>query len=208
MKLAALTLALLIGGAGYAETQKSYLNPSYGNIQVSDIAKPAQPYKLKLKVEFQRNGQHRPAVDALLRSQVSAALESAGFATVVPDSDSVSNEFSITVNNVADLDEARRKGFGTGLTFGLKGSTATDNYEMQATVTIAGKTVTKSGYKTAIETIIGHGKIPPGVTGISLTDAVNAAFEQLVFQFLRDPSVAEFSKKPASASNTPQPATP
>ncbi len=205
MKIAALTLAILIGGAGYAQAPKSYLDPSYGKIQASDIVKPAQPFTLKLVVEFQRNGKHLPSVDGLLRSRVSDALESSGFATVVPDSASVADELSVVVNNIADLGEARRKGFITGSTFFLKGSTVTDNYEMQATITIAGKTVTRSGYKEAIQTIIGRGKVPAGIAGITLTDAVYKAFEQLVFQFLRDLPVAEFTKSSPSISNSPQP---
>jgi hypothetical protein len=186
MKRIVIVIALLISGAGYAAASKSYVDPSYGKVKYADIIKPAQPYKLKLNVEFQTNGQHRPRVDNILMKQVDRVIRESGFAIPVPDSEASSDQLTIVVNNIADLDEARRKGYVTGSTFFLKGSTVTDYYEMQATITIAGKTITKSGYKHAIHTTIGHTKAPEGVPAMTTDEAFGKVVEELVLNFLGD----------------------
>ena len=148
MKRTAIVLTFLICGAGYAAASKSYVDPSYGKVQYSDIVKPAQPYKLKLKVEFQRNGQHLPQVDGVIMRQVDRVIRATGFAIPVPDGETGSDEISIVLNNIADIAQAKKKGYVTGSTFYLKGSVVTDYYEMQASATIAGKTLTKSATST------------------------------------------------------------
>ena len=166
-RTAIITLALLICGAGYATASKSYVDPSYGKVQYSDIIKPAQPYKLRLKVEFQRNGQHLPQVDSELMRQVDHVIRATGFAIPIPEGEAGADELSIVVNNIADLAEAKRKGYVTGGTLFLKGSVVTDYYEMHATATIASRTIAKSGYKHAIHTTIGRAKGPEGVPAMT-----------------------------------------
>jgi hypothetical protein len=109
------------------------------------------------------------------------------------------------VNNIADLAEARKKGFATGSTFFLKGSVVTDNYEMQATATIGGRTVSKSGYKGAILTAIGHASGPEGVAPMTVTEAFNKVVEQLILQFIRDLPTTELNQTLNPAANAPQP---
>jgi hypothetical protein len=205
MKKTVILLGLFICGAAYAATPKSYVDPSYGKIQYDNLVKPAQPYRLKLKVEFQRNGQHLAAVDSELLQQVDSVVRASGFAAPVGDGESASDSLTIVVNNIADLAEARRKGFGTGSTLYLKGSVVTDNYEMQATAAIAGKTVSKSGYKEAILTVIGHASGPEGVPAMTVTEAFNKVVEQLILQFLRDLPTTELNQITAPAPTAPQP---
>jgi hypothetical protein len=109
------------------------------------------------------------------------------------------------VNNIADLAEARKKGFATGSTFFLKGTVVTDNYEMQAIATIGGKTVSKSGYKGAILTAIGHASGPEGVPPMTVTDAFNKVVEQLILQFLRDLPTTELNQTLTPGASAPQP---
>jgi hypothetical protein len=204
MKKTAIVLGLFLCGTAYASTSKSYVDTSYGRIQYSDIVKPAQPYKLKLKVEFQRNGQHLPAVDGQLMQQVDSVVRASGFGAPVGDVESASDTLTIVVNNIADLAEARKKGFATGSTFFLKGTVVTDNYEMQATATIGGKTVSKSGYKGAILTAIGHASGPEGVPPMSVTEAFNKVVEQLILQFLRDLPTTELNQTLTPGASAPQ----
>jgi PEGA domain len=204
MKRTAIVLGLFLCGTACASTSKSYVDTSYGKIQYSDIVKPAQPYKLKLKVEFQRNGQHLPAVDSQLMQQVDSVVRASGFAAPVGDSESGSDSLTIVVNNIADLAEARKKGFATGSTFFLKGTVVTDNYEMQATATIGGKTVSKSGYKGAILTAIGHASGPEGVPPMNVTEAFNKVVEQLILQFLRDLPTTELNPSLAPVPSASQ----
>jgi hypothetical protein len=186
MKKIVIILALLISGTEFSAAAKSYVDPSYGKVKYADIIKPAQPYKLKLNVEFQTNGQHRPRVDSVLMKQVDRVIRESGFAIPVPDSEPGSDQLTIVVNNLADLDEARRKGYVTGSTFFIKGSTVTDYYEMQATITIAGKTITKSGYKHAIHSTIGHAKGPEGLPAMTTEEAFDKVVEELILNFLGD----------------------
>jgi hypothetical protein len=204
MKKVAIALGLFLCGAAYASTSKSYVDTSYGRIQYSDIVKPAQPYKLKLKVEFQRNGQHLAAVDGQLMQQVDSVVRASGFGAPVGDAESTSDTLTIVVNNIADLAEARKKGFATGSTFFLKGTVVTDNYEMQATATIGGKTVSKSGYKGAILTAIGHASGPEGVPPMNVTEAFNKVVEQLILQFLRDLPTTELNQTLTPGASAPQ----
>jgi hypothetical protein len=205
MKKTAIVLGLFLCGTAYASTSKSYVDTSYGRIQYSDIVKPAQPYKLKLKVEFQRNGQHLSAVDGQLMQQVDSVVRASGFGAPVGDAESASDTLTIVVNNIADLAEARKKGFATGSTFFLKGTVVTDNYEMQAIATIGGKTVSKSGYKGAILTAIGHASGPEGVPPMTVTDAFNKVVEQLILQFLRDLPTTELNQTLTPGASAPQP---
>ncbi|MGD0801903.1 MAG: hypothetical protein ABR906_11355 [Terracidiphilus sp.] len=186
MKRIVIILALLVGGSGYAVASKSYVDPSYGKVQYSDIVKPAQPYRVRLVVEFQRNGQHLPAVDGELMKQVNRVIQASGFAIQVSGGDTSMDELDITVNNVADLGEARRKGFETGATFFLKGSTVTDYYEMSATAKIAGQTITKTGYKHAIHTTVGLARGPKDLPSMTVDEAFSKVVEQLVLNFLGD----------------------
>ena len=55
--------------------------------------------------------------------EVDRVIRKSGFAIPVPDGEAAANELDVIVNNVADLAEAKRKGFVTGSTFFLKGST-------------------------------------------------------------------------------------
>ncbi len=193
MKRTAIVLTLLICGAGYAAASKSYVDPSYGKVQYSDIVKPAQPYKLKLNVEFQRNGQHLPQVDSAIMRQVDRVIRATGFAIPVTDGEAGSDEISIVLNNIADIAQAKKKGYVTGSTFYLKGSVVTDYYEMQASATIAGKIITKSGYKHAIHTTIGLAKGPKGVPSMTAAEAVDKVVEELILNFLGDLQKSELN---------------
>jgi hypothetical protein len=57
---------------------------------------------------------------------------------------------------------------------------------MQATATIAGKTITKSGYKHAIHSTIGHAKGPEGIPAMTTEEAFGKVVEELVLNFLGD----------------------
>ncbi len=205
MKKATIVLAILIAGAGYAGASKSYVDPSYGKVHYSDIVKPAQPYSVRLKVHFQLNGQPHPGADKVLMQEVDRVIRKSGFAIPVPDGEAAANELDVIVNNVADLAEAKRKGFVTGSTFFLKGSTVTDYYEMEATATIAGKTISKSGYKHAIHSTIGLAKGPKDVPGMTVEQAFAQVVEELILNFLGDLQKEHFDSAEAVPAALPPP---
>lgn len=118
---------------------KSYLDPSQPKIGYTDLTRPSKPIPLKLTTEFQRNGEPNPKANATLLDGSSRILRASGM--IEPDGQNSVGSMHITVNNVADIATAATKGFGTGLTFGLIGSTVSDNYELTMQITINDKTI-------------------------------------------------------------------
>ena len=110
-------------------SSKSFLDPSFPKVAYEDLKKKNEPLRLKLVVEFQRNGEPYPKADAVLRDNAERILRASG--VVTPVADAGQGEVKIVVNNIADLGSARAKGFGTGLTFGLVGTTGTDANQMK-----------------------------------------------------------------------------
>jgi len=180
---------------------KSFVDPSIPKVSYDDVKRRAEPLKLKLVVEFQRNGEHLPKVDSTLRDNTERVLRGTG--VIVAANDQTAGEIKIVVNNIADLASARAKGFGTGLTFGLASSTVTDAYEMALTITINGKTISRSAVKHSLFTIIGHGKVPEGVESIPANVAFERVLEQMILRVLHEmQSTGELTqvKLPAPAS--------
>jgi hypothetical protein len=163
---------------------KSYVAPEYGRATYADIARPSEPYRIKISVEFQRNGAHMPRVDKELMGHVDRVVRATGFA--VPATQDASGELKVVVNNIADLGEAKRKGFGTGLTFGLAGTIVTDYYEMQASLSINDKVIRRAGYKHALHSTIGLKKAPEGLEPMKTSEAFGKVVEQLILNFIND----------------------
>lgn len=164
--------------------QKSYVDPRYGRATYGDIIRRPEPYKLKIVVEFQRNGKHLPQVDKELMEHVERIVRGSGFA--VPASESTAGELKVIVNNVGDVGKAAAKGFSTGLTLGLVGSTLTDNYEMEAILSIKGKVIKRTDYKHAIHTTVGRTSGPEGAEPMTVSAAFGKVVEQLILNFLND----------------------
>ena len=88
-------------------TTKSYVDPGYGRATYDDITRRSEPYKVKIIVEFQRNGKHIPQVDSELMGHVERVVRGTGFA--VPATQDTSGELKVIVNNVAYLGKAAAK---------------------------------------------------------------------------------------------------
>ena len=176
----ALSCSLLSG----CISSKSFIDPSIPKVSYDDIKKRSEPLKLKLLVEFQRNGEHFPKVDSTLKDNTERVLRGTG--VIVPVDDHSAGEIKVVVNNIADVGSARAKGFGTGLTFGLAGSTVTDAYEMTITITANGKTVSRTAIKHSIFTLIGNGTLPNGVESIPANVAFGRVLEQMILRALQE----------------------
>ena len=163
---------------------KSFVDPSAQKFTYDDIKRRVESVKLRLSVEFQRHGLPYPKADPSLKDSAERTLRATG--VIIPtDVDSV-GEIKIIVNNTADTATAAAKGFGTGLTFGLIGSTVQDNYELTMTITIKGRTITKSGIKHSIFTTIGNAAAPEGVQTSPSVVAFSKVLEQMILQALKD----------------------
>ncbi len=163
---------------------KSFVDPSSQKFTYEDIKRRNEPVNLRLSVEFQRHGSPYPRAEPTLRDSAERTLRATGLITPT-DVDSV-GEIKIIVNNTADLATAAAKGFGTGLTLGLIGSTVQDNYELTMTITIKGKTITKSGIKNSIFTTIGNAAAPDGVQTSPPGVTFSKVLEQMILQALKE----------------------
>lgn len=173
-------ISLLFGGC---VSVKSYVDPTTSHAGYQDITRRSTPYEWQIATEFQRNGEHLPKVDKELQANVERVVRASGMA--IPASTG-NTQLKIVVNNIADTGAAAAKGFGTGLTLGLAGSTVADNYEMTATLTVDGKIVRSDTYKHALHTAVGNTTPPAGVEVTSPAAAFNKVIEQLVLDFLKE----------------------
>ncbi len=183
MKLIGLALAIVFMLTGCMST-KSFIDPTYPKVSYEAVTKKTQPLKLNLVVEFQRNGESYPRANPLLKDNAERILRATG--VVTPTLGGSDGEMKITVNNIADTAGAAAKGFGTGLSFGLVGTTVTDAYEMSVAITVNGKTVTRSGIKHAFHTAIGNTTIPAGLETIPPDIAFQKVLEQMLLLALQD----------------------
>lgn len=162
---------------------KSYVDPGFESVAYSDIKSPAARHQVVLETEFQRNGEHLPAVDSELRNHVERSLRATG---VVAPEFGGTTVINVVVNNVADIAAARAKGFGTGLTFGAAGSTVADYYEISITMTVNGREV-KTDYEHALHTTVGNASPPfPEVEATTIADGFGQIVEQAILKFVKD----------------------
>jgi hypothetical protein len=179
-------LALALAGAVLSGcmSPRAFVDPSFPKVSYDDVKKRSTPLRLRVSVEFQRNGEPFPKADATLRDNTERVLRASG--VIVPVSDPGDGEMKVVVNNIADRGAAAARGFATGFTFGLVGTTVTDAYEMSVTITTHGKTITRSAVKHALHTAIGNTDIPAGLEPIPINIAFQRVLEQMLLRVLQD----------------------
>ncbi len=163
---------------------RSFVDPGQPKLTYEALNKRSEPLKLKLTVQFQRNGDPLPRADSTLRDNTERILRGTG--VVTPVENGQEGEIKVVVNNIADTGQAAAKGFGSGLTFGLVGTTVMDAYEMSVTITANGKTVTRTAIKHAIFTAIGNTSLPEGIEAVPINVAFGRVLEQMLLRALQD----------------------
>lgn len=181
-------IAIVAGAASGCISHKSYVDPSVQAGTYETVARQNDPLRLRIESKFLRNGEALPKADSMLHDAVERTLRGSG--TVLPMSESGDGVFSVTLNNIADLGGAVAQGVGTGLTFGLAGTTVVDRYEMTVSITARGKTVNRSGVRHALYTAIGNTSTPEGVKVMSPAEAFQKVVESMLLSVLRDMQAA------------------
>ena len=92
---------------------------------------------------------------------------------------------TIKIDNIADIAEAMKKGFGTGLTCGAKGPTVTDGYRITIVYADANGTIEKQ-YEHALHSTIGRTKPPTDAAPTTPVQAVDQVVEDALIHFIRD----------------------
>jgi len=178
----ALSLTSLL--AAGCMTVKTAVDPAYGTTKYEDIARPTEPYRWKVSVQFLRNGDPVQKADSTLRDSVERVLRASS--VVIPTPDATSGEIRVVLNNVTDMKAAAAKGFGSGLTFGLVGTTVTDYYEMEVTIAADGRNFHKSGIRHALISAVGNKSLPEGLEPLPPTTAFNKLVEQMLLNALKE----------------------
>ncbi len=163
---------------------KSYVDPAFPKATYDDVKKRSEPLRLKLVVEFQRNGEHFPKADSTLRDDVDRVLRASGIIT--PTSEGQDGQIKVVMNNIGAVGGAVAKGVATGLTLGLVGSTVTDAYEMDVTINVKGKELHRPAVKHALHTAIGNTSTPEGVEVMPPSTAFGRVVEQMLLHILRE----------------------
>ena len=106
-----------------------YLDKGTPEVPASQFVKPATPQPSQFVFEFQTNGAPNANATKFLKEQVDKQIRDSGLFSTVTDTPASNGALlTLTLNNLANMDEAMKKGFLTGLTFGAKGSIVTDGY--------------------------------------------------------------------------------
>lgn len=177
---AATTLALSLTGC---ITPQSYVDPGLHDATWTVVQKPASVHAVNTTIEFYRNGERFTRADKQVRGAVERALSKSGVFALQGQGAPAS--LTIKVDNIADIGEAMKKGFGTGLTFGAKGTTVTDGYRITIVYNDGNGTIEKK-YEHALHTTIGKTKPPTNAAPTTPVQAFDQVIEDAVIHFIRD----------------------
>jgi hypothetical protein len=167
---------------------KSYVDPTLPKVSYGDLLARSDRKPVALIVAFHRNGEPVGTEASTPVKSVRDVVEKSNLFSALLDQpqDGVS-ELKIVLDNVVDTGDAAAKGALTGLTFGAKGSQATDGYIMTATFRAPGKQPVTKVYRHAIHSTIGNIDAPAGlVAEESPLAAFDKVVEGLVLNLLRD----------------------
>jgi hypothetical protein len=181
-----LTTAALLTGC-----VKPYLDPGTKEVARSEFRQIEQPKPVHMVFEFQTKGAPNARATKFLAEQVTQQIKGSGlFAGLdAPGSPEVA-VLQVTLNNVPVTSEndAFAKGFGTGLTFGLIGSSVSDGYICTVSYLAPGSTtpIVKTA-RHAIHTTVGNHAPPPGaIAAADTTEAVRTMTRQILSNALFD----------------------
>ncbi len=188
-RLRSLSLGLLITASALLTGCASfYLDPATKDVPAAEMPKVAQPKPVKLNFEFQTRGAPNSAATSYLQTAVTDQIKATGlFSTLdAPPGGAI---LDVKLNNIPLNDDSpAAKGFVTGFTFGLVGSTVADGYECKISYLAPGQTtpivkVTRH----AIHTTLGASSPPPGTVRVdSANDAVMKMTHAVISNALRD----------------------
>ena len=185
--IAGVVLALAgLGGLGGCAS--FYIDRSGPTVGVADIVKTKDSRPVQLFYEYQTRGIANARATAATSDAVRLVVIDSNLFTSVSALPAAGRRLVIAINNVpiTSAAEARAKGFVTGLTFGLAGTTVADGIACTATL-FDGEVVTASASaQSAVYTTIGAASAPPGLTAMQPADALREIVTQLTWRVLRD----------------------
>ena len=178
-----LALSILAGCASV------YVDSNTKEIDASQFKKPNSTHAVQFLFEFQTNGVPNDFATHKLRPLVVDQIQTSGlFSSVSEDPVSTGALLGVVVNNVPLTDDVMSKGFVTGLTLGVVGSSVSDGYICTARYWANANSapITKQA-RHAIHTSLGTGSPPEGaVKAASNDEAVSLMLHQVISNVLND----------------------
>jgi hypothetical protein len=166
---------------------KSYVDPSFSTATYENIVPTLGTFRVKVKVEFQRDGEPYEPVNEILKKDVENALVSTGI--IIPDVEATDVTMTIVVNNIPESG-ATAKGIGVGLTYGLAGTSVIDSYDVSIAYKEPSRLETSKQYQHAIRTTLGFDNGQPPFLGkvkaTTTADAFSTLVEQVIIEFVAD----------------------
>jgi hypothetical protein len=162
-----------------------YVDSALREVSPAQVVRPAEPHPVQLLFTFQTKGVNNTRATDALKKQVREAVEASGlFAAVGTDPVAGGAIADVRLDNVpiTSEKEAMAKGFGTGLTFGLVGSSVTDGYVCTVDYLPPGETrkVTVSARHAIHATAGAKGAPANGIKARNAADAVDTMTRQVV----------------------------
>jgi hypothetical protein len=168
---------------------KRYIDPTLPKVDIASLKQPAVKQPVQVFFEYQTNGTTNLKATEYVRPIVIDTLKKSKlFSDVVTAPATAQRKLFITINNLANLDDAKTRGFTTGLTLGMSGTLVTDGFLMTASDSMAGKDEVKHSYKHAMYTTIGNADGPAGLKEVPKEDSVRLVMDGMTLNLLNDMS--------------------
>jgi hypothetical protein len=176
-----LVLAVLLGATPATAARFFVLNTP-GELDPAQKVRVESPRPVQLLFTFQTDGAPNMRATNFVKEQVGTEVRGSGiFSTVAETPAAGGAVLSITINNIPERGAAGR-GFRAGLTFGLAGTTVTDNYEVTFEyLSGPGATPVRKTVRHAIKATIGRTDPPTDATRVR---NANEAIQMMVRQSL------------------------
>lgn len=172
-----IALLQLVGCASF------YVDSATQEVAASSFKKPLSPKPTQVLFQFESKGVANPAATKLLSAQVIEQIKESGLFSEVSENPVPNGALlTLSLNNVPLSDDAFKKGFVTGLTFGMAGSQVSDGYVCTLRYASGPQSppITESA-RHAIHTVMGAKAAPTnGTKAESIEAAVRMMTRQVV----------------------------
>lgn len=193
-------IAVLLSGC---ISPRMFVDPTLGDVPAAERTAVANPRPVQFIFEFRTKGAANAQATSQLRTQMTEIVRTSGlFSEVSSAPVSGGAILAVTIDNIPQED-AFSRGFGTGLTFGLVGTTVTDFYEANARYSPGGGAgELRAQARHAIHTQIGATAAPANMVQAANPEAaartaMRQILEHLIYDLARQPG---FSGAPAPAA--------
>jgi len=191
--LCASMCALLLGGCAPYPTA-AYRDSSIARVSASDLPRNEAPLKLKMDVQWLRNG-HAPETSAaameiafpgpdplVLRNSLEAAFRQTGF--IVISQDDAAGTVKVTLNDISDIAEAINQGVLLGEKWGDGYVTTKDELTMSLAINVGNKSAYSPTVRGAFYSVLAKSRLPDDPRFQSVKSVQEDLFQQLVIRCL------------------------